>query len=76
MFDFSGIKKDFRIVIRDFTRHFLYTLLIIGVASAVTYLAISTRLDQQISRIVQQALPGQTTGVFSPPENALYVERG
>lgn len=70
-------KKDFRTFLHDFTKHFIYTVFIIGVASLVTYFLINAKLDQAINKIAQQVLPGPvTTVIFPHPENALYVERG
>lgn len=69
MFKFEKIFKQ------DLTKHFIYTLFIVGVASIITYTLINIKLDQTIASIAQ-SLTGQVPIVLPHPENALYVERG
>lgn len=66
-----------KIIKHDFTRHFIYTVFIIAVASFITYSLITKKLDQFINQVSQQVL-NQPAGIsiLPHPENALYVERG
>ncbi len=66
-----------RKLLDDFTKHFIYTLFIIAVASFVTYFLIGSKLDQTVNRIAEQISNQPISSVMLPhPENTLYVERG
>lgn len=69
-------KKDFRTFLHDFTKHFVYTVFIIGVASLITYFLVNAKLNQGFSKVVRQALPGPVVTVILPNPDVLYVERG
>lgn len=63
-----------KILRHNLTKHFLYTLFIVGVASIITYSLINHKLNQLIRRIKQPT--EQTTVLLPHPEDKLYVERG
>lgn len=70
-------KKDFRTLVHNFTRHFIYTAFIIGIASFVTYFFVTKKLDQFVNQVNDQVLHQPISSLVLPhPENALYVERG
>ncbi|SRR5258708_1456221 len=60
---------------RDLTKHFIYTLCVVILASLITYILINSSLDKKIS-FLTQSLIGQNPVVPPNPENALYVEKG
>lgn len=59
----------------DLTKHFIYTLFIVGIVSFITYTLINIKLDKTLSSITA-SLTGQASIMLPHPENALYVERG
>ncbi len=69
------VKKDFRKVLHDFTKHFIYTLFIIAVASFITYFLLNTKINQSLNQI---NLKLSQSGIPTIPNSneALYVERG
>ena len=70
MFKFGHIFKH------DLTKHFIYTMFIVVVASFITYTLINIRLDKTVAKVVTQSLTGQDVRILPHPENAAYVERG
>lgn len=69
------VKKDFRKVLHDFTKHFIYTLFIIAIASFITYFLLNTKINQSLNQI---NLKLSQSGMPTIPNSneALYVERG
>lgn len=63
---FNFIEKNIKIVIKDLTRHLVYTIFIILISSSITYFL--------TSRLVQQKLP--VSAITSQSKEELYVERG
>ncbi len=61
--------KNFRILIHNFTHHFIYTLFIIAVSSFITFSLLN-------SRIYKIPNTQTTTLVLPETQDALYVERG
>lgn len=71
-----NINKNFRTLVRDFTKHFVYTIFIVVLSSLLTFLLI-TKYKQVIKQAIQQTPIGQANTVVLPnPEENLYVERG
>ncbi len=78
MFNFKSIlTQDFKTLLHDFTKHFLYTIFIITLASFLTYFFLSTRINQSLNQISSQILQIKNpSGIIPNPSDALYVERG
>lgn len=70
--------KDITIFLRDLTSHFVYTLSIILISSAITYFLISSLVNNKISGLVS-IIPKTVTTVVLPNSSSseqLYTERG
>src|SRR5260221_2882223 len=72
-------KKDFRILLTDFTHHFGYTLFIIVICSTTVYFLVTLKLSSQVSNTINQKiarLPSQQMINLVPPDPNLdmYTE--
>ncbi len=81
MFELKDIfKKDLRTLLHDFTKHFIYTVFIVGLASFLTYHFINLKLDQNFKDFLTQISSKENSPVITnpmpKPNEALYVERG
>ena len=65
--------RDIKIFLRDLTSHFIYTLAIILISSAITYFFLSSLITQKLSTI----LPSTSAALILPSQKEnLYTERG
>lgn len=69
------MSKISRIIRHDLTKHFLYTLLTVVIASFVTYTLVNAKLDKALTSIIK-TISGSNSVMLPHPENTLYVERG
>lgn len=70
--------KDVKIFLRDLTSHFVYSLSIIAISSAITYFLISSLVNKKISGL-ESIIPKTVTTIVLPNPNSsgqLYTERG
>ncbi len=67
--------KEIQIFKADFQKHILYTIFIVIVTSAITYILLSTLISTKMARVVS-SLPNKTAFILPQTDEVGYVEKG